>query len=76
MVCTSQLLFLVKATFLFLLVFLVTRLYSIKVYYSPHLTGNIINEEDIIRDTKKEHANFSVHTLKKYNGIDDDKIKT
>ena len=28
----------------------------VKVYYSPHLTGTIINEENLIGDTRKDRA--------------------
>ena len=38
----------------------------VKVYYSLHLTGTIINEEDRIGDTKKVHADFSGPTMQKY----------
>ena len=48
----------------------------VKVYYSPHLTGTIINEEDLMGDTKKDRANFSGLTLHKYYRTEDDDIDT
>ena len=37
----------------------------VKVYYSPHLTGTIINEEDLMGDTKKDRQDFSGLALHK-----------
>lgn len=48
----------------------------IKIYYSPHLTGTIINEDYIIGYTKKHRDKFSGLTLHKYYGIDDDDLNT
>ena len=49
---------------------------QVKVYYSPHLTGTIINEDDIMGYTKKHRDKFSGLTLHKYYGTEDDDINT
>ena len=48
----------------------------VKVYYLPHLTGTIINEEDLMGDTKKGRQEFSGLALHKYYGTEDDDINT
>ena len=48
----------------------------VKVYYSTHLTGTIINEEDLIGETKEQHQEFSGLALQKCYGIEDDDIDT
>ena len=48
----------------------------VKIYYSPHLTSDIINEGDIMGNKKKDHANFSGLILHKYYGTKDDDIDT
>ena len=49
---------------------------QVKVYYSPHLTGTIVNEEDMMRDTKKDREDFSGLILHKYYCTEDDDIDT
>ena len=46
----------------------------VKVYYSPHLTGTIINEDDIMGSTKKQRTRFSGLTLHKYYGTEDNDL--
>ena len=48
----------------------------VKVYYSPHLTGTIINKEDLMGYTKKHRAKFSGLTLHKYYSTEDDDLNT
>ena len=48
----------------------------VKVYYSPHLTGTIINEEDLMGSTKKQRKQYSGLNLHKSYGIEDDDINT
>ena len=48
----------------------------VKVYYSPHLTGTIINEEDLMGETKKQRQEIFGLSLHKYYGIEDDDINT
>ena len=43
----------------------------VKVYYFPHLNGTIIDEEDLIGDTKEDRAKSSGLTLHKYYRTDD-----
>ena len=49
---------------------------QVKVYYSAHLTGTIINKEDTMGDAKKNCGNFSGLTLNKHYGTEDDYIYT
>ena len=49
---------------------------QVKVYYSPRLTGTIINEEDLMGDTKNDRDIFSCLTLHKYYCTEDDDINT
>ena len=49
---------------------------KVKAYYSPHLTGTIINKRDIMRGTKKERNDFLGLTLQKYSSNEDDEIDT
>ena len=48
----------------------------VKIYCSPHLTGTIIKEEDIMGDTNKDRVNLFGLTLHKYYLTEDGDIDT